>query len=214
MLDRKKFLKDGLKSLLRKVQETKDMVSEVPLIVKESLTEKVSVEEEKSAFRTIPEFTKLKQVRRNIKFPPGAVKPEKVFKSKCNSCGDCINACPYNTLFPVLDSKENRNFPFLDPNLTACQLCKDTPCIKSCSTGALKKIKKNDTIKFGKAKLLYDNCLNYFSDSNSCNACQLSCPVEKAISIKNNKPTFTNLCVGCGICAQACPTFPKAILIK
>lgn len=64
MLDRKKFLKDGIKSIIKKIQQTSDMVSEVPLIVKESFSEKVTPEEEETALRSVPEFTKLKQIKK------------------------------------------------------------------------------------------------------------------------------------------------------
>lgn len=214
MLDRKDFFKKGFVSLFKKVKETQDMVAEVPFILKDSLSEKVTPEEESNAFRTIPEFSKSRKIKKNIKYPPGAIKPKEKFDSKCNSCGDCITACQYGTIFPVFDSNLNRNFPFLDPNLIACQLCEDTPCISACSTGALKSLKKKESINLGKAKIIFNNCINNNSLEEECNSCYKSCPVEGTINFKKGKPIIGKSCTGCGICAQSCPTFPKAIFIK
>lgn len=213
-MDRKDFFKKGLQSILKTVDETKKIVSDVPILIKDSFVEKVKPEEEKSAFRTIPEFTKAKQVKKNLKLPPGAILPIEKFKSKCTSCGDCITSCPYGTIFPIQDAKSNRVFPYLDPNLNACQMCVDTPCIKSCSTGALKPIKKNQNINLGKAKILFNNCINFFNDELTCTSCKTSCPIENVIKFKSNRPTISKDCTGCGICVQSCPTFPKAIIVK
>lgn len=214
MLDRKDFFKKGLASLLKTVKETKEMVSEVPILIQESLSEKVSQEDELSAFRQIPEFSKSKRVNKNLKQPPGAIQPLEKFKAKCSSCGDCISACPYGSIFPVLDFKLDRNFPYLDPNLVACQLCKDTPCISSCTTKALKPLKKNESIKLGQVKSLFHNCLNSSSETKVCNMCLDTCPVEGTVSFKKYKPSFSKSCTGCGICVQNCPTFPKALIVK
>jgi ferredoxin-type protein NapG len=214
MLDRKDFFKKGFVNLFKKVKETQDMVAEVPFLIKESLTEKVTPEEESSALRTVPEFSKPKKIKKNIKYPPGAITPKEKFESKCNSCGDCITSCPYGTIFPVFDSTLNRNFPFIDPNLIACQLCKDTPCITSCKTGALKPLKKKESISLGRAKIIFTNCINHSSEEANCNSCANSCPVNGTINLKKGKPIVGKSCTGCGICAQACPTFPKSIIIK
>jgi ferredoxin-type protein NapG len=214
MLDRKNFFKKGIASLFKTVKETQDLVAEVPVIIKETLSEKVTLEDELSAFRNIPEFSKSKKINKNLKPIPGAIKPLEKFKTKCNSCNDCISACPHGTIFPVFDQKENRNFPFLDPNLVACQLCKDTPCISSCNTGALKPLKKKESIKLGQVKSLFHNCLNSSADSKICTSCLDICPVEDVVKFQKNKPIFSKSCTGCGLCVQICPTFPKALQVK
>ena len=61
MLDRKNFFKKGIASLFKTVKETQDLVAEVPVIIKETLSEKVTLEDELSAFRNIPEFSKSKK---------------------------------------------------------------------------------------------------------------------------------------------------------
>ena len=66
MLDRKDFFKKGFVNLFKKVKETQDMVAEVPFLIKESLSEKVTPEEESNALRTIPEFSKSKKIKKNI----------------------------------------------------------------------------------------------------------------------------------------------------
>ncbi|MCB1144366.1 MAG: 4Fe-4S dicluster domain-containing protein [Leptospiraceae bacterium] len=212
MIDRKDFFKKGIKSIFKTVKETKEVVSAVPEVIKESFTEKTTEDEEKMALNRIPQYTRKKHVTRNLFFLPGALSPPEKFYAKCTSCGDCIHICPYDAVFPFFDPKKNKSFPYLDPNSKACMLCKDYPCIDACKVGALKKLKKQQP-KIGKAKLNFEFCLNH-SGEEVCHTCEEVCPVDSAISIQSGKPKITAKCVGCGICVQSCPTFPKALFVK
>ena len=75
--------------------------------------------------------------------PPGAL-PEKEFRSKCISCGVCVNVChamKYDAI-AVAGIKDIRNFgtPYIkDMRDFPCALCMECP--KHCPTGALKKSK-------------------------------------------------------------------------
>jgi Pyruvate/2-oxoacid:ferredoxin oxidoreductase delta subunit len=62
--------------------------------------------------------------------------------------------------------------------------------------------------------IIFTNCINHSSEEANCNSCANSCPVNGTINLKKGKPIVGISCTGCGICAQACPTFPKAIIIK
>src|SRR5262245_9880393 len=79
---------------------------------------------------------------------PGALPDPAAFRKACNHCGDCIMACPYGTIFRL----NPRSGPVIDPNLSACHLCEDFPCITSCETGALLPL-DGALPKFGQAEL-------------------------------------------------------------
>jgi ferredoxin-type protein NapG len=69
---------------------------------------------------------------RTVARPPGA-RTESVFRARCTGCGDCVTACPYETLAPGPDT-----YPWLwDPAGHPCYRCDDFPCIAACNTGAL-----------------------------------------------------------------------------
>ena len=116
---------------------------------------------------------------------------------------------------PVFNISLGKNIAYLYTNANACMMCFDYPCITACNHDALKPLKKKTLPKFGKAKLQKDNCINQKTGEYSCNSCKTSCPVENVILYNRSYlPTFSNDCTGCGICVQACPSFPKAIAIK
>jgi ferredoxin-type protein NapG len=127
--------------------------------------------------------------------PPGAVSD---FQKKCTQCGDCIIACPYGALFHTSTG------PVLDPNLEACRLCEDYPCIESCDDGALLPLKKNTLPGFGVAVIDENACLNG-PGKKQCKLCVDSCPVDGLTNLKGKMPDV-EFCVGCGICISECPT--------
>jgi len=150
---------------------------------------------------------------RTLALPPGA---NKNFFSLCTGCNECIFSCPYTVLFPVISQKDERSFPFFDPNAKGCHLCYDWPCINACPEDALTMYDVSKTTpKFGKAKCIGKHCINDQTKEKTCDACQLACPIEKTVNFRANLPIFSDsTCTGCGLCVEACPTFPKAIQIK
>jgi ferredoxin-type protein NapG len=211
-VDRKEFFKKGFKKILGAVKEVQEIKEEIPSKLKSIIDKKEPIEKEELP---PPEEVKPKRHNpfKNLQRPPGAIPDKKVFEKKCTGCGDCINACPYNVIFPVYDPKLQKSIPFMDVNVNPCLLCSDFPCIQSCNFDALVKWKKKEKPKFGQAKLNYKFCLNHGEKDDFCNRCAESCPVKKVVTYKKGKPMFSTDCTGCGICVMACPTFPKAIVV-
>lgn len=217
-MQRKDFFKKGLFKALKKAVDTTEEVYEA---IQESVAGKEPTEDisgladNKEYLPETPGISKSKKIHRNLKYPPGALVDKPKFLKKCTGCGDCIQACPYNTIFPVFDPKLEKNIPHLDPNMNACMMCFDYPCINACEVDALKSFKKKETLKLGQAKALVDHCINTKTEQLTCNACRDSCPIENVITYnKKFQPRISKDCTGCGICVHACPTFPRAIVVK
>ncbi len=217
-MQRKDFFKKGIFKALKKAVDTTEEVYDV---INESISNKkenvdpAEIPDNTSYSPILPGISKSRKINRNLKFPPGALKNKSSFLKKCTGCGDCIHACPYNTIFPVFDSSLDKNVPYLDPNMNACMMCFDYPCIEACEENALIPLKKKEKLKLGQAKPILNHCINTKTEDNTCNACRTSCPVENVISYnKKFQPKISKDCTGCGICVQACPTFPRAIVIK
>lgn len=56
-------------------------------------------------------------------------------------------------------------------------------------------------------------CITYMGPE--CGACQSVCPVEGALNWQLNRPSINHeVCVGCGLCREACITEPKSVNIE
>ncbi len=215
-MDRKDFFKKGIWKAFKGTLETTESTIEVVKSTFEDTLkkEKKTDDASKKSEITLPKITKSKKKLRNLFTPPGANIDIKIYEKKCVGCGDCISACPYNTIFPVFNEKLNKSIAYIDPNNNPCLLCFDFPCIQSCEHEALNPLKKK-LPKFGKAKLTKSSCINFENQNYSCNTCKTVCPVENVIEFdKNHFPKFSKNCTGCGICVSACPPFPKAIHVE
>ncbi|MBQ0720285.1 MAG: hypothetical protein KBT88_02075 [Gammaproteobacteria bacterium] len=133
--------------------------------------------------------------------------------------------------------------PALDLLNKGCHLCSDWPCVQACNEEALnltqlissqqktaKEFKsaedntdkdchnEDETApslplpKLARASINKQTCLPY--SGPECGACETSCPVPGALIWDSQKPHIDNaVCVGCGLCRQACIMQPSAILI-
>lgn len=144
--------------------------------------------------------------------PPGSL-PEPEFLTRCVRCGECMKACPTNTLQPIWlkAGLEGIFSPVLVPRLAACAIdC--TACGSVCPTGAIRAlplVEKNHA-KLGTAWIEHEFCLAWKRDQK-CLVCDEMCPY-KAVSLqsvpdhKNAVPfVAANKCAGCGWCESKCP---------
>jgi ferredoxin-type protein NapG len=156
--------------------------------------------------------------------PPGAL-DEEDFAAQCIKCGQCANACPYDTLkMATAGSGMPIGTPYFTPREIPCYMCPDIPCVPPCPTGALSPLLKDvNKARMGLAVIDEENCLSWIG--LRCEVCYRVCPVKgQAITVENHPrqiskhAMFVPLvhaehCTGCGLCEQACPTDKAAIRI-
>ena len=156
--------------------------------------------------------------------PPGA-RYEPDFNARCIKCGQCVDACPYDTLklatayvgIPI-------GTPYFIPRETPCYMCEDIPCIAACPTGALDPALEDiDDSRMGLAVIDIENCLSW--QGLRCEICFRECPVQgQAITVEHHPRRLSkhamfvplvhsDACTGCGICEKACPTQEAAIRV-
>ncbi|GBF50499.1 4Fe-4S dicluster domain protein [Leptospira ryugenii] len=215
-MKRKDLFKTGFQSVFQFAFEKSDEIGQA--------IEKVWQDEKKPpSEKNLTEVKKISEPKKKatvksqlfsgLSLPPGKAED---FFSRCTGCNDCIFSCPYTVLFPVNSEKTGQRFPFFDPNAKACHLCSDWPCIQACNEGALliENVQKENP-KFGIAKPLSEHCINHKTNEKTCDVCESVCPIEKTVVFKGFLPSFSKAtCTGCGLCVEACPSFPKAIQIK
>ncbi len=149
--------------------------------------------------------------------PPGAAS-EADFNAKCIKCGQCVDACPYDTLsLARVGDKIPIGTPYFLPRDVPCYMCPDIPCKVACPTGALEPTLEdiNDS-RMGLAVIDVENCLSW--QGLRCEICHRECPLtNKAITVEHHPRKISkhamfvplvhsDYCTGCGICENACPT--------
>lgn len=158
--------------------------------------------------------------------PPGAL-AEGAFDSACIRCGQCVQACPYQTLkLAMLLSPKAAGTPYFVARDIPCEMCEDIPCVVACPSGALDpKLTDIDQARMGLAVLLdHENCLNW--QGLRCDVCYRVCPqIDKAITLELQHNVRTGKhamflptvhsqdCTGCGKCEQACVLEQAAIKV-
>ncbi len=164
--------------------------------------------------------------------PPGA-SDEKHFVKACIKCGQCVEACPYDTLkLATMSHDLPIGTPFFTPRETPCYMCTDIPCTTQCPSGALTlerlheesgKASINEA-QMGLAVIHQESCIAHWGIQ--CDACYRACPlIGKAITLKFEKNTVTNkhanmipevnsdVCTGCGVCEHVCVVEKAAIFV-
>ncbi len=150
--------------------------------------------------------------------PPGAALIDREFRSRCISCGVCVNVChvmKYNAIAMVGLSnirglgtpyiKYMRDFP--------CTLCME--CTKHCPTGALEEVSREDA-NMGMALIDLSLCFGWNGDV--CLSCSKACPMGAKVfdfyySVWGNQPMINEHCVGCGLCVRYCVLGGSAIKV-
>jgi polyferredoxin len=162
--------------------------------------------------------------------PPGAL-DEDNFLARCIRCGECMKACPNNSLQPTLTQAgwEGVWTPLLAPRIGYCEpSC--TLCGQACPTGAIWEItsaekgwvakdKNPRPVRIGTAFYDRGRCLPW-AMGTECIVCEEWCPTSpKAIylrpaevvdaggNVKQVRQPWLDpeRCVGCGACEFACP---------
>lgn len=144
--------------------------------------------------------------------PPGAL-PEKDFLTRCVRCGECMKACPTNTLQPVWfhAGLEGLFTPVMLPRLAACAVNCNV-CGRACPTGAIRNVSlvEKNHAKVGTAWIARENCLVWEQDKK-CLVCDEVCPYNavsfRPVEGRRNAVPFVvaNRCTGCGWCESKCP---------
>ena len=139
--------------------------------------------------------------------PPGAV-ADLLFLERCTRCSDCAKACPHGAI--VFDKRDGS--PVIFPDLVACQLCEDLPCIAACETEALAAVSDRREVRMGLALVSERSC----TAGQGCHACVSRCPtVALSMNFEDMRLVVASeSCVGCGICEQICKTVNDRLAIK
>lgn len=152
--------------------------------------------------------------------PPGALM-EMDFLSRCVRCGECMAACPSNTLQPIwLNAGFSALFsPAVTPRRGFCDpRCRK--CAEVCPTNAIRLVSREDRIwvKTGTAMIYRRKCLAW-EFKKSCMVCDEVCPYD-AVDFRQDAasrvpvPHVTeNKCAGCGYCEHYCPVQNQAAIV-
>jgi MauM/NapG family ferredoxin protein len=142
--------------------------------------------------------------------PPGAL-PERGFLAGCARCGECMKACPTNTLQPSPLAGGTAGFftPVVSPRTGPCEpTC--TRCGRVCPTGVLRTLSREEKVwaKIGTASVDRHRCIAWES-GRACLVCYEVCPFG-AIELKRASGAEVPVvdpgrCSGCGFCEYNCP---------
>lgn len=159
--------------------------------------------------------------------PPGAIN-ENAFASACVRCGQCVQACPYDTLkLATLASGLSAGTPYFVARDIPCEMCEDIPCAKVCPSGARWIVRSNRSTTRGWGWRYWwtrKNCLNF--QGLRCDVCYRECPkIDEAITLELERNTRTgkharflptvhsDACTGCGKCEKVCVLEQPAIKV-
>ncbi len=152
--------------------------------------------------------------------PPGAL-PEMDLLAQCIRCGECMAACPTNTLQPIwLDAGFMGLFsPALNLRRSYCSP-ECNMCGEVCPTGAIRSLSLSERVwaKTGTAVIFRQKCLAW-EQQKSCMVCDEVCPYKAVKFIKepgNRVPVpkvNEEKCAGCGYCEHYCPVQNQAAIV-
>ncbi len=152
---------------------------------------------------------------------PPNISNEANFISSCIRCGNCINACPTNIIYPEHGKSGIEGFlaPALNFDNKYC-LKECNKCSQVCPSNAIApfSLKEKMNIKIGIAKVKHEDCL--LLEGLDCGICITACQYKALDTEMNDDLVYVikvdeTKCVGCGACESICPTEkPRAIKVK
>lgn len=152
--------------------------------------------------------------------PPGAL-PEPGFLAACVRCGECMSACPTNTLQPIWFEAGILGMfsPAVTPERKYCDP-RCTVCGDVCPTRAIRAVSEQERVwaRTGTAVIYRQKCLAW-EHKKSCMVCDEVCPYdavefEKKPELPHPVPHVDeNKCAGCGYCEHYCPVENKAAIV-
>ncbi|MFH1982108.1 MAG: 4Fe-4S binding protein [Pseudomonadota bacterium] len=152
--------------------------------------------------------------------PPGSL-PEDAFLASCLRCGECLSACPTNTLQPLGTAIGITGLfsPVLTPRRGPCEPGCNV-CGWVCPTGAIRSLplREKTWAKVGTAHILRHKCLAWEFDRR-CLVCDEVCPYDaveltSVAGIAVGVPVVhENRCAGCGLCEHHCPVKAQAAIV-
>jgi MauM/NapG family ferredoxin protein len=206
-IDRRRFFREGLRSLFdnvgraanpvqRMLKQLEDVKQEFASLADETTHAEPPRSEGNSRFRILR--------------PPGA-QAEDDFLRICSACGNCVGVCPVNAIH--IEPGKAGGAPFIIAEDQPCTLCDGLHCMNNCPSGALQPVPIG-LIDMGTAQWKPDRCIR--SQGTECTVCVDRCPIgPRAIELRDGKiAVHEEGCTGCGVCEHDCPTSPKAIVVK
>ncbi|MDP8222293.1 MAG: 4Fe-4S binding protein [Candidatus Lernaella stagnicola] len=143
--------------------------------------------------------------------PPGAL-PEDEFRKRCIRCGQCVKACPTNTLQPdwFESGLEGLWSPLHRMRVGPCdQGC--NVCGSVCPTGAIRPLDLYEKryAKIGTAVIDQQRCV-VWAGERFCLVCDEACPYNAIFFVQDEqgkrRPYVDRTrCNGCGQCETVCP---------
>ncbi len=152
---------------------------------------------------------------------PPATLPELDFLARCIRCGECMVACPTNTLQPIwFDAGVMGLF---SPAITARRgFCNPDchRCAEVCPTESIRRIPKQERIwaKTGTAMIHRQKCLAW-EHNQKCMVCDEVCPFGAIEFTRENGLSVTvpkvkeEKCSGCGYCEYHCPVQNQSAIV-
>jgi MauM/NapG family ferredoxin protein len=151
--------------------------------------------------------------------PPGSL-PEDEFRKRCIRCGQCVKACPTNTLQPDWfdGGFEGLWAPAHRMRVGPCdQGC--AACGQVCPTGAIRSLALHEKryAKIGTAIIDPSRCV-VWADEKLCLVCDEACPYNAIYFVqdetgKRRPYVDRSRCNGCGQCETACPVAAQGAIV-